>query len=103
MDKQTRYGIITPALIAGLGAIVGKKNVLTGDERQNYARDEAPGSSQAVPDLVVKPGNSQEVAGVMRLANEARIPVIVRGAGTGLAGGAVAFYGGIVLSMEIQN
>ena len=103
MEKQSRYGEVTEALMAGLTGVVGEKNILTGDERENYSRDEAPGSDRAIPDLVVKPGNSREVAGVLRLANEARIPVIVRGAGTGLAGGAVAFYGGIVLSMERMN
>ena len=103
MEKQSRYGEVIEALMAGLTGVVGEKNILTGDERENYSRDEAPGSGRAIPDLVVKPGNSQEVAGVLRLANEARIPVIVRGAGTGLAGGAVAFYGGIVLSTERMN
>jgi len=103
MDNQIRYGRITSTLVANLAVIAGEKNVLTGDERQNYSRDEAPGSDQAVPDLVVKPGNSREVAEIMKLANEARVPVVVRGAGTGLAGGAVAFYGGIILSMERMN
>jgi glycolate oxidase len=103
MDKQTQYGRTTEVLIARLAGIVGGANVLTGDERENYSRDEAPGSDRAIPDLVVKPGNSQEVAGVLRLANDERIPVIVRGAGTGLVGGAVAFYGGIVLSVERMN
>lgn len=103
MDRQTQYGGITEVFITGLTGIVGTRNVLTGDERQNYSRDEAPGSDRAVPDLVVKPGNSREVAGILRLASEARVPVIVRGAGTGLAGGAVAFYGGIVLAMERMN
>ena len=91
MEKQRHYGKVTGALTAELTGIVGDRNVLTGEDRENYARDEAPGSDRAVPDLVVKPGDAGEVAGVLRLANEARVPVIVRGAGTGLCGGAVAF------------
>jgi len=103
MEKQGDYGEVTGAFTARLADMVGEKNVLTGEDRENYARDEAPGSERAVPDLVVKPGNAQEVAGVLKLANEARVPIIVRGAGTGLSGGAVAFYGGIVLSVERMN
>ena len=103
MEKQGHYGRVTRALTAELGGIVDERNVLTGEDRENYSRDEAPGPDRVVPDLVVKPGNTGEVAGVLRAANEARIPVIVRGAGTGLSGGAVAIYGGIVLSVERMN
>jgi len=55
------------------------------------------------PDLVVIPGTTQEVAAVARLCNEHRVPLVVRGAGTGYTGGAVATAGGVVLSMERFN
>jgi len=97
------YGSLSEALTDKFRQVLGERNVLTGDERESYARDEAPGSARAIPDLVLKPGSTGEVASIMRLADEARIPVIVRGAGTGLSGGSVAFYGGIVLSAERMN
>jgi glycolate oxidase len=55
------------------------------------------------PDLVVRPGSTADVAAVARLCNEHRIPLVVRGAGTGYTGGAVPTRGGVVLSMERLN
>jgi len=55
------------------------------------------------PDVVVFPLNTQEVAEVMMVANKNNIPVVPRGAGTGLTGGSVPIKGGIVLSTEKMN
>ena len=52
------------------------------------------------PDLVVIPGSTQEIAAIARLCTEHRVPLVVRGAGTGYTGGAVPTSGGVVLSME---
>ena len=103
MAEQRRYGKVTDALIARLTEIVGEKNVLTGDERENYSRDEAPRPIRFVPEVVVRPENTGSVASILRLANEERVPVTCRGGGTGLSGGAVPVCGGIVLSLEKMN
>ena len=55
------------------------------------------------PDLVVLPGDTGEIASLARLCNEHRVPLVVRGAGTGYTGGAVPTCGGVVLSMERLN
>ena len=55
------------------------------------------------PDAVVFPLSAQETADVLKLANGLSIPVVPRGAGTGLSGGAVPVKGGIVLSTEKMN
>jgi len=55
------------------------------------------------PDVVVKPETTAEVAAVLRLAGEERIPVTPRGGATGLCGGCVPVLGGIVLSLEKMN
>jgi glycolate oxidase len=52
------------------------------------------------PDIVVIPGTTEEISAVARLCNEHRVPLVVRGAGTGYTGGAVPTAGGVVLSME---
>ena len=52
------------------------------------------------PDLVVRPGSTADVSAVARLCNQYRVPLVVRGAGTGYTGGAVPTRGGVVLSME---
>jgi glycolate dehydrogenase FAD-linked subunit len=54
-------------------------------------------------DAVVLPGTTEEVAAVVRLCVEYRIPIVPRGAGTGYTGGAVPTQGGIVISLERMN
>ena len=95
--------MISDGIIARLTTIVGKDNVLTDDDRENYSRDESPRAQRFLPDLVVRPENTSHVSEILKLANEQRIPVTVRGGGTGLSGGSVAISGGIVLSMERMN
>ena len=56
-----------------------------------------------MPDVVVKPESAQQIADIVKLANEKKIPVTPRGAGSGLSGGAVPIYGGILLSVERMN
>src|SRR5690348_14196884 len=53
----------------------------------------------ATPVAVALPRTTEQIAAIVRLANEAGLPVTARGAGTGLSGGAVAQQGGIVVSM----
>ena len=55
------------------------------------------------PDLVVFPQTAEQVAQVVRLANEYRIPFLPRGAGTGLSGGALAVEGGIIIELQQMN
>ncbi len=54
-------------------------------------------SSQRVPDAVVLPTSTQQVVQIVRLAARENMPVVARGAGTGLSGGAVATAGGVVV------
>jgi glycolate oxidase len=93
---------ITPALRASLEAAVGAANVLSDAERTaDYSHDEFSLREIAhAPDLVVKPGSTEEVAAVLRLANDHGVPVTPRGGATGLCGGCVPVLGGIVLSLE---
>jgi glycolate oxidase len=56
-----------------------------------------------LPDLVVIPANTVEISAIARLCHEHRVPLVVRGAGTGYTGGAVPTCGGLVLSMERMN
>jgi glycolate oxidase len=100
MNRSMPYTRLTPEIIGQLESIAGQSNVLTGGGLADYGHDEAPGQRSFPPEAVVKPVDSAAVSGVMKLANRYRIPVTPRGAGTGLSGGAVPFWGGIVLSME---
>jgi glycolate oxidase len=53
-----------------------------------------------MPEIVVKPCEAQQVSQIMKICTKYRIPITVRGAGTGLAGGALPVCGGILMSME---
>ena len=67
-----------------------------------YATDATP-LERGAPDLVVFPGTTDEVAGVLRIADERRVPVIARGSGTTLSGGTIPHQGGIVLVLTRMN
>lgn len=83
--------------------ILGEAFVLTDEEtRNNYAHDETE-NLHFLPDIVVKPANAEELAEVMKICNEHKIPVTPRGAGTGLSGGALPHLGGVVVSFERMN
>jgi len=88
-------------MLEELTAIVGNDNVFTLDhEIEAYSRDEMPLSEPHPPQVIVKPLDTASIAALMKFASERKIPVVPRGAGTGLSGGSVALYGGIVLSLE---
>ena len=55
------------------------------------------------PDVVVFPQTTEQVAQIVRVANEYRIPFVPRGAGTGLSGGAVAMEGGMIIELQRMN
>src|SRR3989440_8329782 len=55
------------------------------------------------PDVVVFPTTADQVARIVRIANEYRIPFLPRGAGTGLSGGALAVEGGILIELQRMN
>jgi glycolate oxidase len=94
------YNKLTPELIQRLSSVVGAEHVLADDEaRALYGRDETEDFSFQ-PEVVVKPSTTQQVAEILKLANQHLVPVTPRGGGTGLSGGALPVYGGIVLSME---
>ena len=88
-------------LIGRLGDIVGTGQVLTGQDMAGYARDWT-GAYVCAPLCVVRPGTAQEVAAILRLANETRVPVVPVAGNTGLNGGASG-DGAILLSVERMN
>lgn len=80
-----------------LKALVGEDNVLSAPEDLLVYECDAETLDTALPDVVVLPGSTSEVQGVVRLAREYAVPVTPRGAGTGLSGGATTVSGGISL------
>jgi glycolate oxidase len=86
------------ALVDELRAIVGDSYLLI--KKEDVIVYEQDGSIlQAMPEIVVVPADAAEVSAVVRAAGKAGAPIVPRGSGTGLAGGAVPAEGGVVLSL----
>jgi D-lactate dehydrogenase (cytochrome) len=95
-----QFNSLTPEIITRLTAIVGAENISTANaDRELHSRDQSAHPPH-MPDVVVWTTNAQQVADVLKLANQERIPVTPWGVGTSLEGNCVAVYGGILLSLE---
>ena len=93
-------GAATPAWLDELTAALGAGSVLTDpDVTVAYARDQAMLAPAGMPAAVVLPRTTAEVSAVMRIAHAHGVPVVPRGAGSGLAGAANAVDGAITLVM----
>ena len=88
----------TASLRDRLVAVVGYDRVSTGPaELLTYSYDGT--FQQRVPDFVVAPERTEQVAAVLAAANELGVPVVPRGASSGLAGGTIPESGGVVLNL----
>jgi glycolate oxidase len=95
------YDMITEEVLEELRAIVGSNSVSTSDhDIEGYSYDEMPLQEPCTPQVVVRPAETAAIARLMKFASERKIPVVPRGAGTGVSGGCIPLYGGIVLSLE---
>ena len=85
-----------------IAALVGKLGYL--DRPEDLALYEYDGSQEKHrPDLVVFPRTTADVAAIVKTADEFRMPVVGRGAGTGLSGGAIPREGGILIGFARMN
>lgn len=99
------YNKVNQKIIRQLEEIVDPASVIVDQERMlEYSHDEFSLAEIAkMPEVVAVPKTAQEVAKILQLANKEMIAVTPRGGATGLCGGCVPFYGGIVLSLEKMN
>lgn len=94
---------ITPEILQKLQQLLGEQFVFTDlDTRNHYGHDETE-DYVFPPSVVLKPKSPEEIATILALANQYKIPVTPIGARTGLSGGALAIHQGIGLSMERFN
>jgi glycolate oxidase len=106
MSQATKYNPVSVTVVDELKSIVGEKFVICGDNDalEPFSHDEIPDRRYGhMPEVVVRPRTTEEIAQIMKLANRENIPVTPRGAGSGLSGGAVPLYGGIVLFIDRMN
>jgi glycolate oxidase len=92
-----KSGMLQKRFITELHRTLGDDGVLTAPEvLQVYSYDGQTNRTH-MPDVVLLPKNTQEVAEIVKFANREKIPVTPRGGGTNLSGGSVPIMGGIVL------
>ncbi len=85
-------------------SVTDVSRVWVGEEiAKEYYKDEMPEYGVFPPELYVEVIDKEEVSAIMAYAYKENIPVVCRGAGTGLAGGATCKYGGIMLSVMRMN
>ena len=91
-------------VIDDLQAALPEGRVITdADVARSLSRDQAAGAPAGEPAAVVRARSTEEVRRVVEICLRHRIPVVARGAGTGLSGGANAIDGCVVLSLEAMS
>ncbi|MHB8508503.1 MAG: FAD-binding oxidoreductase [Candidatus Dormibacteria bacterium] len=94
---------ISPGTLDALRQLLGSQLIVDPDVVLSYSQDRATFLTPGMAAAVAMPNTTEEVAAILRLCSEAGIPVVPRGAGTGLAGGANAIDGCVVLCVSRMN
>jgi glycolate oxidase len=89
----------TAPLIKALRSRLGRENVLSANSDLVVYECDAFTIEKNRPDAVVFPRSTRQVADVVRLANQHDVPIVARGAGTGLAGGCLPLGGGVIVML----
>jgi len=90
-------------LRARFAAIVGDRHAIVEPAALLAYQSDGLAALRATPRIVVLPKTTEEVAAVVRLARTCEMPIVPRGAGTGLSGGALPVRGGIVVGLARMN
>jgi len=94
--------MIAPAALAEIAKVLGRAGYL--DRPEDLKLYEYDGSvDKALPELVAFPQSAEQVAALLKIAHQHSIPIVGRGAGTGLSGGVIPRAGGIVVSFARMN
>jgi len=99
---SNRFQAISASDVQAFRDIAGPNAVLFDDPERlaPYATDESGHGHGVSPEVVIKPLTTEEVSRIAAYCSEHRIPITARGAGSGLAGGAIPLHRGVVLSFE---
>jgi glycolate oxidase len=97
-------GIVTPELLAAVAARLPSLRVLADPvDREAYRRDETPFIPTGLPGAVALPTTTAEVAELVRICGEFDVPIVPRGAGSGLSGGATGIEGALTIAMTAMD
>jgi glycolate oxidase len=101
--EEVTYNKVTPELIQEFKKIVPGKVHEKEEINEDYFHDEMPIYGKGIPEVVIEATNTEDIAAIVKLCFSNNVPVIPRGAGTGLTGAAVALHGGVLLDMSKMN
>ena len=100
---MSEYKKLTEQDLAAIEKIVPRERILWANEiNEEYSHDELT-ATPSYPDLVVRATSAEEISGVLKYANQEKIAVTPRGAGTGLVGASVAVEHGIMIDTTLMN
>jgi glycolate oxidase len=103
MNTGSLYKQLTPEDIASFASFVGADAVFQDAETLlAHAKDHTEDLT-FLPHVVLVPATAQQISEILKHCNQHKISVTVRGAGTGLSGGALPIFGGVVISMKRFN
>ncbi|ESS73182.1 glycolate oxidase subunit GlcD [Methyloglobulus morosus KoM1] len=91
---------LSTSFISQCKTLVGADNVIFDPERLRVYECDALAALRALPLMVVLPETVEQVQSLLRLCHQHNVPIVARGAGTGLAGGALPVVNGIVLGLS---
>jgi glycolate oxidase subunit GlcD len=94
---------IEPGVVRQLRGIVGADHVVTDPDRLVVYESDGLTSYRVIPRAVVLPASTEEVSEVVRVVHAQGIPIVPRGAGTGLSGGALPSPEGVVVGTARMN
>ncbi|HEY4800065.1 MAG TPA: FAD-linked oxidase C-terminal domain-containing protein [Bacteroidia bacterium] len=98
-----KFTKINSSHISSFQNIVGIENVFYDNQVLDKYSSDHTEDLKFFPELVLKPGSAGEISEILKICNQDHIPITPRGAGTGLSGGALPVYGGVLISMERFN
>ncbi|WP_312446510.1 FAD-binding oxidoreductase [Lacrimispora sp.] len=101
--EEVTYNKVTPELIQEFKKIVPGKVHEKEEMNEDYFHDEMPIYGKGIPEVVIDATSTEDIAAIVKLCFSNNVPVIPRGAGTGLTGAAVALHGGVLLDMSKMN
>ncbi len=97
------FNKITAQHFQKLKSIVGEENISDEKEILEQNSRDYTEDLRFIPELVIRPGSPEEISEILKVCNSENIAVTPRGAGTGLSGGALPVYGGVVIAMNRFN
>ena len=101
--NQRTVSTLTSVHIMQFKEIAGDKYVLADEAALNAHGHDETENLLFLPEVVIRPRTPEEISLIFRICNENNIPVTPRGAGTGLSGGALPQFGGVLISLDRMN